>query len=82
VTEDRGASSILVWNGRVSRTRRISAEQPRPVNRLEHKQDVDDHEACGGDVVEEPRDDEDEGDDADRNDAGDQLPLLLPGAGE
>jgi hypothetical protein len=82
VTEDRGASSILVWNGRVSRTRRISAERPRLVRRLEHEQDVDDHEVGGGEeLVEEPRD-EDEDADAGRDDAGDQLPPLLPGLGE
>jgi hypothetical protein len=82
VTEDLGASSILVSNGRVSRTRRISDERPRPVSRLEHKQDADAHEVGGDDVVEKPRHDEDEDADADRDDAGDQPPPLLTGVGE
>ena len=61
VTEDRDATSILVWNGRAARTRRTTSEGPRsrPVHHAKHEQNVDDHEEGGG-GVEKPGAGEDE----------------------
>ena len=52
VIDDRDATSILVWNGRVSRTRPTPTRAPpsRPFQDGEHEHDQDDHE--DGQVIE------------------------------
>lgn len=83
MTEDRDATSILVWNGRVSRTRRASTEGPRsrPVHRAEHEQNVDDHEERGGSGVEKPGAGEDDERDRDPDSPGARIELLASGSG-
>ena len=54
MTDDRDATSILVWNGHVSRTRPAHSQElrSRPVDGLDHEHDVDDHAESGGSVIE------------------------------
>jgi hypothetical protein len=57
VTDDRDATSILVWNGRVSRPRPTPTQEGLrpPVEGGENEHDERDGEDCRGEVVKQAR---------------------------
>jgi hypothetical protein len=61
VTDGRDATSILVWNGRVSRTRPTPTREPRsPAQDGEHEHDEGDREDCRGEAVKRRGTDDDD----------------------